>query len=81
MESVKIFMLDRAITWILGGDLFAQIKSIVEGLTDVDAPGSEKRDRALREAKKLGASVATFLINLGIEAAVFMLKAQQNKAK
>jgi hypothetical protein len=51
----------------------------VEGLLDVDAPGEEKRQRAVSEAKKLGADVATFLLNLGIEAAVFLLKSQQNR--
>ena len=77
MTSVKNFMLDKAITWILGGDIFDRIKEIVAGLMNVDASGEEKREKAIREAKKLGADVATFLINLGIEAAVFLLKSQQ----
>jgi len=79
MNSVKDFMLERAIKWILGGDLFDQIKSIVAGLLDVDAPGDVKRRKAIEQAKKAGADVATFLLNLGIEAAVFLLKSKQNK--
>jgi hypothetical protein len=76
MESVKNYALDKAISWILGGDIFARIKKIVEGLLAVDVPGEEKRQIAVKEAKLLGADIANFMINLGIEAAVYLLKAK-----
>lgn len=79
MTSLKNYALEKAISWILGGDLFARIKQIVEGLLDVDAPGEEKRRIAIKEAKLLASDVATFMLNLGIEAAVFLLRAQQNQ--
>jgi hypothetical protein len=79
MNSVKNYMLDKALTWILGGDLFLRIKKIVEGLLDVNIPGSEKRNIAIRDAKLLGADIANFILNLGIEAAVYLLKEKQAK--
>jgi hypothetical protein len=77
MESLRAYMLDKAISWILGGDIFARIKDIVAGLMDVDAPGEQKRELAIKQAKGVAADVANFILNLGIEAAVYLLKQKQ----
>ncbi len=78
---MKDYMLSKIISWILGGSLFEQIKLIVEGLLNEDIPGSQKREEALKRLRSIGAKTATFILNLGIEAAVFMLKAKSGQVK
>lgn len=77
----KTYMLNKVIEWLVGGAFFNQIKDIVNGLGTSSATGAEKREIAISKAKKLAGSTATFLINLAIEAAVFMLKDQASKVK
>jgi hypothetical protein len=78
---MKNYMLDKVITWLLGGDLFGKIKDIVLGLSRVDVPGEEKRKIAAEKAKLALSETANFLINLAIEAAVYLLKQEALKAK
>lgn len=78
---MKNYMLNKIISWIVGGDLFEKIKEIVLGLFDADMPGNEKRERALKQLQEIGASAAEFLLNLGIEAAVYLVKQEQGKLK
>jgi hypothetical protein len=78
---MKNYMLDKVITWLLGGDLFGKIKDIVLGLSRVDVPGEEKRKIATEKAKLALGETANFLINLAIEAAVYLLKQEALKAK
>ena len=78
---MKTYLLNKVIEWLLGGDVFDKIKQIVYGLADVDAPGEKKREIAVQQAKELFGNIATFSINLAIEAAVFMLKEQAGKAQ
>ena len=79
MDSMKIYMLNKVIAWLLSGEVFDEIKKIVFGLASTDATGEEKRKMAISRAKTLLGSISVFMINLGIEAAVFMLKAQAEK--
>ena len=79
--NMKSYMLDKVIGWIIGGDIFMDIKNIVMGLLEEDIPGNEKRAKAIRQAKALGTTLATFLLNLAIEAAVMLAKEQQLKAR
>ena len=76
---MKNFLLRRVINWLIGGKLFGQIIEIVNGLADTDAPGEEKRATAKRRILAIGSDVSSFLINLAVEAAVVLLKAQQGK--
>jgi len=80
MEALKTYVLDKVVAWVLGGSMFNQIKDIVSSLSNMDVPGDVKREQALKQLKMLGYDTATFLINLGIEAAVFLLKEKQSKA-
>jgi len=78
---MKTYLLNKVIAWLLGGDVFNKIKEIVYGLADVDAPGDKKREIAMKQAKELFGDIATFAINLAIEAAVFILKSQAGEKK
>jgi hypothetical protein len=60
--------------------LFRQIKDIVAGLMDTDEPGEKKREEAIKKAKQMAGGVANFLLNLAIEAAVYVLKTKQKKS-
>ena len=81
MDKIKTYTLNKVIAWLLGGELFNQIKSIVAALMDSEMPSEQKREIAYRRAKKAAQGVASFMINLAIEAAVFILKAQQGDVK
>jgi len=81
MANFKTYVLDKTITWLLGGDLFSKIKEIVAGLMDQGIPGDKKREIAERRAKELFGDIATFVVNLAIEAAVFILKSRQSEGK
>jgi len=78
---MKNYMLDKIITWLLGGDLFKKIKDIVLGLSRTDVSGDEKRKIATEQAKLALGETANFLINLAIEAAVYLLKQKTSKDK
>ncbi|MEA3453978.1 MAG: hypothetical protein U9R12_03490 [Candidatus Caldatribacteriota bacterium] len=77
--DVKAFALDKIISWILGGTIFADIKKVVGVLANEDMAGAEKKEEAIKRLKTMGVVIATFLMNLGIEVAVTLLKAQQSK--
>ena len=74
--DLKLFFLNNIIKWLIGGELFNYIRSWVEVVNNEDLTGEEKRAKVLAEVKKLGGTVATFLVNLAIEAAVTSLKAK-----
>ncbi len=76
--DVKAYALDRIISWILGGTIFKDIKFVVAILSQEDLSGSEKKAEAIARLKKMGVIVASFLLNLGIEVAVTLLKAKQS---
>ena len=76
---MKSYMLNKVISWLLGGSFFNDVKEIVAGLSASNVPGSEKRRIAVEKAKKLAGVTAVFAINLAIEAAVYLLKEQALK--
>ena len=69
---------NRAIKWLIGSDLLDFIKDEVEIVSTERIPGSEKRDRVFKKAKKFFSSSFSTFINMGIEIAVIML---ENKMK
>jgi len=81
MNQFKTYFLDKTIAWLIGGDLFNGIKEIVAGLMDANMSGEEKRKKAYAAAKRLAGKTATFVVNLAIEAAVFILKQRAQKGK
>jgi len=78
MSKIKAFALEKIVKWLLGGELFQGIKEIVDGLMDANIPSAEKRNLAFRKAQVIAAGAASFMVNLAIEAAVYILKAKQS---
>lgn len=72
----KLFFLNNIIKWLIGGDVFNFIREAVEAVNDSSLTGEQKRAKVLADAKAMFGSVATFLVNLAIEAAVTSLKAK-----
>ena len=69
---MKDFLLRRVMNWLIGGGLFASIQDIVSDLANEDIPGEEKRATAKRRILALASGAKGFLINLAIEAAVYL---------
>lgn len=74
--DLKLFFLNNIIKWLIGGDAFDYIRGAVAVINNSEMSGDEKRAKVLADTKKLFGNVATFLINLAIEAAVTSLKAK-----
>lgn len=72
----KLFFLNNIIKWLIGGDVFNFIKAQVALVNDGTMTGEEKRAKVLADTKALFGGIATFLVNLAIEAAVTSLKAK-----
>lgn len=76
---MKDFVLTKVMSWLIGGEFFQSVRDIVAGLARTDIPGSEKREIALKRVSALAGTTATFVLNLAIEAAVYLLKLQTEK--
>ena len=74
--DMKTYTLDKVIKWLIGGELFNSIKEMVLNMADTELTGEEKRAKVLQEAKSIAGKTASFLLNLGIEAAVVILKSK-----
>ena len=72
----KLYVLEKTVKWLVGGDLLAFIQKEVEAVNNENLTGEEKRRLVIKEAKKFFTGAGTFLINLAIEVAVLILKAQ-----
>ena len=77
--NMKIYMINNLIKWLLGGELFNQIKALVVMVSTEDISGDEKRKKVYNMVKGMAGGAATFLINLGIEAAVLWLKSKEGQ--
>lgn len=80
MKSIALFLLNRAASLLLG-ELWLFIKTAVATLESASLTGAEKRqfivEHALNRAKTLGVQISTALINLGIEAALQLIREQK----
>ena len=72
----KLLVLEKAVEWLVGGDLFKFIQKEVGIMNDTDLSGEEKRKAVQEEAKRFFGDTATFFVNLAIEVAVVLLKAK-----
>ena len=72
----KLFLMEKVTKWLLGGKLFDQIKALVTLYASEDMPPEKKRKKVNEKIKAIFGGVADFLVNLGIEVAVLLLKAQ-----
>lgn len=72
---MKTWLLEQIMSYLVGKDVFGQIKKLVgEVALNTTMSGSEKRTRVLEGLKGIADGLASHLINLAIEAAVTLLK-------
>lgn len=74
--KVTPFVIEKFSAFLLGSNVFARIKGVVERQNDKDLSGVEKRHAAISEIKTIGLEIATWAINVGIELAVVYLRAK-----
>ncbi len=72
--DIKIVVLERAVKWLVGGELMEFVKAAVAMMDNKDMTGEEKRERVIFEAKAFIANSTTTFISIAIEVAVLILK-------
>ena len=77
----KLMILQKAVEWLVGGELYEFIQKEVNIVNNENISGDEKRKEVQEEAKRFFSGTATFFINLAIEVAVIILKAQIGELK
>ena len=79
MKSVALFLLDKALGLLLK-ELWAFIKESVAIMERSDLTGPQKRfqtgEAALRHAQEAGLALSQSLINLGVEAALQVVRSK-----
>jgi hypothetical protein len=74
MKKIGLILLNIAIKFIVGKDVFVRVQNVVEKVADMDVPGEKKREIVLDELKDIANDGKKYLINLAIETAVAKLK-------
>ncbi len=64
--------------FMVGGEVFSEIKTAVEQQFDNDKTNAQKRTAAIKSAKAVLGDVADWALNLGIELAVAWFKSKAN---
>jgi hypothetical protein len=76
----KTSFLEKATSWIVGGDLYSQVKTLVGFyFTENNMSGDEKRAEVISRTKKMFIGSAGFLINLALEVAFTVLTTKVQK--
>ena len=77
MKTIALFFLNRALSLLLG-ELWLFLKEAVATYERLDLHSAQKRamvyEEAMNHAKKAGLDIAASLINLGIEAALQVVR-------
>ncbi len=74
MKKIWFKVLERIVKFILSSDLYKYLKDAVRFLMNADMKGEDKRKRVFEVTKEAYPKTKDFLINLGIETAVAVLK-------
>ncbi len=74
--KIQAYALARVVSWILGKTVFLKIKKIVSLLNSSTLTGAERKKEARRSLAKGGLNIDSYLINLGIEVAVALLRSE-----
>ena len=74
MKSTLINLIAALVKRLVGEDLWSLIVIAVAQVDESDNPGSEKREAVITATYVFTSTVATWLVNLAIEAAVAKLK-------
>ena len=70
----KDMFLEKATKWVVGGDLYEQIKGLVTFYFSEDGmSGSDKRNAVIGKAKVIASGVASVFINIAIEVAYLVV--------
>ena len=70
----KDMFLEKATQWVVGGDLYEEIKSLVSFyFTEDGMTGEEKREAVTIKAKSIASGVASVIINIAIEVAYLVI--------
>ena len=78
-NTIKAYILERTVKWIVGGELFDQVKNLVLAYASENIPGDEKRKKVLEQVKLIRGNISNFVVNLVIETAVFIIKTYGDK--
>jgi hypothetical protein len=74
MKSTLINLIATLVRHLVGSDLWSLISIAVAQQDDVDKSGTEKREAVITALRAMTSTVAGWLVNLAIEAAVAQLK-------
>lgn len=77
--DIKLIVVERAVKWLVGGDLFTFVQEAVQEVNNYNLSGSEKREAVQIMAKELFSNFGVIFINLAIEVAVLLLTAELSK--
>lgn len=72
--NIKIVVLERAVKWLIGGDLFAFVQDTVEAVNNSTISNDAKRAYVQKKTKEFFAEALSVFINLAIEVAVIIIK-------
>ena len=72
--DIKIIVLERAVKWLVGGELFDFVVETVAAVNNSKISNDAKRAYVQNKAKALFGSALSVFINLAIEVAVIVLK-------
>ncbi len=79
MDYKKIF-LEKATKWVVGGELYGEIKELVAFYFNNDKmTGSEKREAVIKKTKKIASGVASVFINIALEVAYLVIMESSKK--
>ena len=72
--DVKILVLERAVKWLVTGELFDFVTETVKAVNNSKISNEAKRAYVQKKAKEMFTGALTMFINLAIEVAVIALK-------
>ena len=79
--NYKEMFLEKATKWVVGGDLYEEVKSLVAFyFTEDGMNGPEKREAVIAKAKVIAEGVASVFINIAIEVAYLIILSSQINA-
>ena len=75
----KLLFLERAVKWLVGGDLFMFVSDSVNEFADAEVSGEDKRLAVQMLASEFFTKTSNTFINIAIEVAVLLLQARLSK--
>ena len=79
MNDIKLSLLNKVITWLAGGELVKFVQMAVRNAQATDMSSEDKRLWVQGEVKRFIFDASNLMVNLVIEVAVVLLRAQLDK--